>query len=193
MWGTQAKELLESLKKSNWIPEFDAKRVRESQKQVTELQQNVALTIDTVGREGLQNAYYSAGVLVHHSGAEHITRCLNAYVLHRKDELETMWWERGTLLEQVNRDKCCELELEYLDKYDELMNEYMRESGLELTTEIRPPKSLCIEIDVLEHVGEVVTASGFIQLSRGMRQLVKHEEVETLLRQGRVKHVSHAF
>ena len=58
---------------------------------------------------------------------------------------------------------------------------------------MQPPKSLCIEIDVLEDVGEIVTANGFIQLSRGMRQLVKHDEVETLLRQGKVKHVSHAF
>ena len=49
---------------------------------------------------------------------------------------------------------------------------------------------LCFQIDVLEDIGDIITSTGVVQLERGMRQLVKHEEVEMLLKQGKVKQVS---
>ena len=69
MWGTEAKKLLLGLKKSAWIPEYNAKGVQQSQKEVRELANNVSITLDAVGDE-MKNPFYSSGMLIHHGAAE---------------------------------------------------------------------------------------------------------------------------
>jgi len=192
MWGNSAKELLEGLKKAQWLPEYDAKQVRESQKQVEQLQSNVQLTLDAVG-EQRNEPYFSSNMLIHHAGAQHITNCLNCYHMHRVRKLEEMWWEKGTLLDKNERDKLDDKENDFLQQFDDIMSDYCTSVGLNLHEGLTPPKSLYIEIDVLEDIGEIAVEGGFLHLQKGMRQLVKHDEVEILLRRGQVKLVKLAY
>eukprot|EP00494_Astrolonche_serrata_P008701 UN08745 len=125
MWGQAAKELLEDLKKSQWMPQFDSKLVRECQKEICDLEQNVAQTLQIVGDQK-HDPYYSSGINLHHAAAQHINLCVNAYCLHRMRNLELLWWEKGTLINTKEKGQCCEQEVDYLRKYDSLMNDYMK-------------------------------------------------------------------
>ena len=49
-----------------------------------------------------------------------------------------------------------------------------------------PPKELKQEIAVIENVGDVQTSSGSMNLLRNTRQFVNVNDVETLLRNGKV-------
>lgn len=53
-----------------------------------------------------------------------------------------------------------------------------------------PPKSLLIQVRVLENYGRLMTTSGSVTLTKDMVLLLRRTDAEPLIRQGVLEHVS---
>ena len=105
-----------------------------------------------------------------HSAIERNKRCLLAYLNHRTDLITAMRWQFGAVLPEEVRLNMCEPELEFFSKYNKSLAVYMRSVGTDLTTDFAPPKSLYVEVRVLQDHGEIETAEGEV------RELVERPE-----------------
>ena len=56
--------------------------------------------------------------------------------------------------------------------------------GVDITSDLSPPKELMVEVRVLEDVGEVMMESGSVNLAKGTQHSLKRADVEHLVRQG---------
>ena len=67
----------------------------------------------------------------------------------------------------------------------------MRRVGIGLTTDIKPPMSLYIEVRMLEDHGELETGDGeIVQLKRGTQHHLPRELCEQLIQHGILEHVT---
>ena len=104
------------------------------------------------------------GTTLKHSAIERNKRCLLAYLNHRTDLVTAMRWQFGAVLPEDVRLNMCEPELEFFSKYNKSLAVYMRSVGTDLTTDFAPPKSLYVEVRVLQDHGEIETAEGEVRL-----------------------------
>jgi len=109
--------------------------------------------------------------------------------------IQELWWERGTDFKKGDIGKLCESEKKYLVKYDRLVKGYMENIKMPINKELSPPKCLYVEIDVPKTIddNEIITLNEKVILLSGTRMLVLHEEVEHLLRTGKVKKISNIY
>mmetsp|Transcript_44209 Transcript_44209/g.120446 ORF Transcript_44209/g.120446 Transcript_44209/m.120446 type:complete len:95 (-) Transcript_44209:89-373(-) len=75
-------------------------------------------------------------------------------------------------------------EAEFHTGYDNLLTDYMAQVGVDITSDLSPPKELMVEVRVLEDVGEVMMESGSVNLAKGTQHSLKRADVEHLVRQG---------
>ena len=107
------------------------------------------------------------------------------YLSHRAELLTAMRWQFGAVLPPEVKLNMCEPETAYFSGYNKALASYMRRVGTDLTTDISPPKSLYIEVRVLEDHGELETGDGeIVQLKRGTQHHLPRELCEQLIRQG---------
>merc|ERR1712216_812558 len=106
-------------------------------------------------------------LLTLHYSLEHNKRAALAYLKHR--------------LSQQEKDAARE--------YDELLQTYMDQVGLDLTRNMQPPKSVRIQVKVKEDFGELMTESGVMKLRRNNILFMRRDEVEPLIHQGVLEHV----
>ena len=81
-------------------------------------------------------------------------------------------------------------EHDYFSEYNQVLNEYFDGIDFDLTADIKPPKELFIEIRVLENCGEILTENGVVNMVQGSRACLRRTDVEHLIRQGKVEHVT---
>ena len=103
------------------------------------------------------------GTTLKHSAIERNKRCLLAYLNHRTELVTAMRWRFGAVLPEDVRLNMCEPELEFFSKYNKSLAVYMRSVGTDLTTDFAPPKSLYVEVRVLQDHGEIETAEGEVR------------------------------
>ena len=103
------------------------------------------------------------GTTLKHSAIERNKRCLLAYLNHRTELVTAMRWQFGAVLPEDVRLNMCEPELEFFSKYNKSLAVYMRSVGTDLTTDFAPPKSLYVEVRVLQDHGEIETAEGEVR------------------------------
>ena len=126
-----------------------------------------------------------------HATIERNKRCMMTYLSHRADLLTAMRWQFGAVLPPEVKLNMCEPETAYFSGYNKALAGYMRRVGTDLTTDISPPKSLYIEVRVLEDHGELETADGeIVQLKRGTQHHLPRELCEQLIQQGILEHVT---
>ena len=126
-----------------------------------------------------------------HAAIERNKRCMLSYLNHRAELLTAMRWEFGAVLPEEVRMNMCEPETEFFNKYNKLLAGYMRSVGTDLTTDVAPPKSLYIEVRVLQDHGELETAEGeIVQLKKGTQHHLPRDLCEQLVMQGVLEHVT---
>ena len=131
------------------------------------------------------------GTTLKHAAIERNKRCLLAYLNHRTDLVTDMRWQFGAVLPEEVRLNLCEPELEFFSKYNKSLAMYMRSVGTDLTTDFAPPKSLYVEVRVLQDHGEIETAEGeVVQLKRGTQHHLPRDLCEQLIMQGVLEHVT---
>uniref|UniRef100_A0A8D2QGF6 DNA replication complex GINS protein PSF1 n=1 Tax=Zonotrichia albicollis TaxID=44394 RepID=A0A8D2QGF6_ZONAL len=127
-------------------------------------------------------------------------RCLLAYLYDRLLRIRALRWEYGSILlpptinMTFNTSFCKFLLVEWFNRYKKSLATYMRsvggEEGLDLTQDIKPPKSLYIEVRCLRDHGEFEIDDGTtILLKKNSQHFLPRWKCEQLIRQGILEHV----
>lgn len=114
------------------------------------------------------------------------------------NKIKTMRWEFGSLLPPDVRELISDDEYEWFSKYSTNLASYMRSlgqdvgyNGIDLTENLKPPKSLLIEVLCLVDYGKLELEDGdVIFLKKNSRHFLPTSECQTLIRQGILKHIT---
>lgn len=135
---------------------------------------------------------------VRHAALERNKRCVLAYLYDRMNKIKTMRWEFGSVLPADVRELISDDEYEWFSKYSTNLASYMRSlgqdigyNGIDLTENLKPPKSLLIEVLCLVDYGKLELEDGdVILLKKNSRHFLPTSECQTLIRQGILKHIT---
>ncbi|CAC5403036.1 DNA replication complex GINS protein PSF1-like [Mytilus californianus] len=170
--------------------EDTARHVLEEMKALFEQnQKDVSATV--AGENGL-----FSGVQLRHAALERNKRCLLAYIYNRLQHIKKMRWEFGSVLPSDVKLNLGEQEVQWFGKYNKMLANYMRSigdhGGLDLTQDLKPPKTLFIEVRCLMDHGEFETQDGnIILLKKNSQHFLLRSECEHLIRQGVLEHIVH--
>lgn len=133
-------------------------------------------------------------IMLRHNALERNKRCLLAYINDRAKKINEMRWQFGPVLPSEIRSQMCETELAYFNQYNKDLATYMRSvgdgSGIDLTIDQAPPKSLYIEVKCLQDYGEMETEEGnIIMLRKNTQHFLPRTQCEPLIRQGILEQV----
>ena len=137
-----------------------------------------------------------SGIQLRHAALERNKRCVLAYLHNRLAQIRQMRWEFGSVLPAEIKYNLCEQEAQWFTKYSKMLANYMRSigsfGGLDLTQDIKPPKTLYVEVRCLVDHGEFETQDGdIILLKKNSQHLLQRSECEQLIRQGILEHTVH--
>ena len=115
-------------------------------------------------------------------------RCGLAYLNERLVRVKGCWWESTGVVTAPKavevREGMAPHELRFFDAYNALISEYMHGSGVEVSQDFLPPRSVWLSVLVLRSVEPILGTDGNpIQLIAGMKKRMKAVDAENLLRQ----------
>jgi GINS complex subunit 1 len=130
-----------------------------------------------------------------HAAIERNKRCLLAYVNQRAERIREMRWQFGAVLPSDVKASLNETEIAYFSRYSRDLAAYMRSlgdgAGLDITSDVNPPKSLYVEVRCLQDYGELETDDGeLIVLTKNTQHHLPRAICEPLIRQGVLQHIS---
>ncbi|XP_004926934.2 DNA replication complex GINS protein PSF1-like [Bombyx mandarina] len=136
-------------------------------------------------------------VQVRHSALERNKRCILAYLYNRMKKIKTLRWEFGAVLPPDIRELLSDDEYQWFSKYSGNLALYMRSlgqdigySGIDLTENLKPPKSLFIEVLCVVDYGKLELEDGdVVMLKKNSRHYLPTSECQTLIRQGILKQI----
>eukprot|EP00096_Caligus_rogercresseyi_P007539 TRINITY_DN2542_c0_g1_i1.p1 TRINITY_DN2542_c0_g1~~TRINITY_DN2542_c0_g1_i1.p1 ORF type:complete len:193 (-),score=54.66 TRINITY_DN2542_c0_g1_i1:253-831(-) len=136
----------------------------------------------------------SPAIHLRHAALERSKRSLFAYVHHRSKQIRTMRREFGPVLPPEMKGNLCPAEIDFFHQYSKDLAAYMAGigggHGLDLNSDVFPPKSLYIEVRVLKDYGELETEDGdIILLKKNTQHFLPRSQCEQLIRQGVLQHV----
>eukprot|EP00981_Chlorochromonas_danica_P002343 scaffold453_cov187-Ochromonas_danica.AAC.13 len=78
-----------------------------------------------------------------------------------------MRWEGGAVLPaSIAQETLSAHEKSYFAQYNSLLTEVNESLGMDITSDLEPPKDLLIEVRVLQDCGKVMTDSGPVSLDK---------------------------
>ncbi|VDK48115.1 unnamed protein product [Anisakis simplex] len=98
---------------------------------------------------------------------EFMKRCCLAYLNERKQRLQTFRWKFGEVLPSDIKANLCQAEMDWFNQYTTMLAEYqgsVGENGVNLMTNMKPPKSLFTQVRAIEDYGEFETSDGTVVL-----------------------------
>jgi GINS complex subunit 1 len=184
----RGRELLGDLQRADFLPPYDDEGLRQVILEISDLVNKAS----TVAVQGLDNQ--PAAVKV---GFQYHTTCLNrnlrylfAFYTHRLAKLRGARWEGGSVLpEGVQQSNTLSpAELDYFSAYNRLVSDYNESVGLDLTSDLEPPKDLNVEVRVVvPDLGEIMTDGGPVALELGSVHFLRRSDVEFLIRLGHLE------
>lgn len=136
----------------------------------------------------------SPAIHLRHSALERNKRCLLAYINHRTNCIRELRWQFGAVLPPSIKSNLCEAEVAFFQRYNRELAAYMRSIGdgigVDLMTDLQPPKTLYIEVRCLSDYGEMETEDGdIVVLKKNTQHFLPRVLCEPLIRQGILKHI----
>ncbi|KAF6088043.1 GINS complex subunit 1 [Phyllostomus discolor] len=121
-------------------------------------------------------------------------RCTIAYLYDRLLRIRALRWEYGSVLPNVLRFHMSAEEIEWFNHYKKSLATYMRslggDEGLDITQDMKPPKSLYIEVRCLKDFGEFEVDDGTpVLLKKNSQHFLPRWKCEQLIRQGVLEHI----
>jgi GINS complex subunit 1 len=181
--------MLLDLKRSDWLPPYDDEGVRIIITEMDDISRKL-VEINDKSEDGTFSNPVKTNIAYHSQCLQRNIRYINSYMTHRNDKIRQIRWEAGTVLPDiVQQETLSDQERVYFNSYSDLLSEYSQSLGIDLTSNLEPPKDLLIEIRVLQSCGEIMTESGPVELTKGTTNFLRRSEVEHLIREGLVEHV----
>ncbi|XP_029772653.1 DNA replication complex GINS protein PSF1 isoform X3 [Suricata suricatta] len=115
-------------------------------------------------------------------------------VYDRLLRIRALRWEYGSVLPNALRFHMSAEEMEWFNHYKKSLATYMRslgkDGGLDITQDMKPPKSLYIEVRCLKDYGEFEVDDGTsVLLKKNSQHFLPRWKCEQLVRQGILEHV----
>lgn len=158
------------------------------------MQLNVSDCRNVVVGSDNRNDNYIPTISFRHAALERNKRCLLAYLYNRLERIRQMRWEFGSILPAEIKINLSNNEYEWFTKYSKSLATYMgtigENTGLNLTQDMKPPKSLYIEVKCLTDFGKFELDSGeIVLLKKNGVHLLPRSQCEVLIRQGVLQHI----
>lgn len=119
-------------------------------------------------------------------------RCILSYLYNRLQRLKEIRWHLGATLAPDIKSALTEPEIQWFNNYSKLLTKYMMSvgDGINLTADIKPPKSLFIEVRCLTDYGKFELDSGeVVLLKKNSQHYLPRSQCEQLIRQGILQHI----
>ncbi|KAH9499536.1 DNA replication complex GINS protein PSF1 [Bulinus truncatus] len=193
MLAEKALDLIRELKRTSGgsLPPFNEDKIRQV---IEEMRTLFEQNRDTAkfAAEGQHDVL--AAIQIRHAGIQRNKRCLLAYLYNRLEHIRGMRWEFGSVLPADVKYNMCENEVQWFNQYNRLLANYMRSigesGGLDLTQDMKPPKTLYVLVRCLMDHGEFETQDGtIILLKKNSQHYLMRSECEHLIRQGVLEHI----
>jgi GINS complex subunit 1 len=120
-------------------------------------------------------------------------RCILAYLYNRLLKLKEIRWHMGPTLTADVKEALTDPEIQWFHSYSRMLSTYMMSfpGGINLTTHIKPPKSLYIEVKCLTDHGKLELEDGLVVLlQKDSIHYLPRSECEQLIRQGILEHIT---
>ncbi|KAK8807489.1 DNA replication complex gins protein PSF1 [Blastocystis sp. subtype 4] len=176
--SNKATDLLKELKRSEWIPKYNEDGINTVFDEMDRLMERILIMYDKMqtytselseGNDAEEKEEIINGLNImlniHHCTFYHDKRCIYAYLKHRLTKIREYRWAVGQLNSEDVLSLMSKGEIKFYQDYDQLLGTYMQNSGFDLTANMFPPHSLYVEVVALQDYGEIVTASGPVNIS----------------------------
>lgn len=193
-FGDKAFELLKDLKRSSQtIPAFDDDGVRQVLEEIKAIFEENVAQASTYNSSGDRSLWPLLNY--RHAALQRNKRCLLAYLYERMQRIKALRWEFGPIIPGDIKQTLCEPEVQFFNNYSKSLAAYMRSvgdgQGIDLTGNLRPPKSLYIEVRCVEDYGKFELDDGeVVHLKKNSQHYLPRAQVETLVRQGILQHIA---
>lgn len=137
---------------------------------------------------------YLPTVRMQHAAIQRNMRCLTAYHYNRLRRIRNMRWEFGSILPPDIKSSLSTNEFTWFKDYNRALANYMRtigdSGGVNLCVDVKPPKSLYIEVKCLSDYGKFELSDGsLINLKSNTRYFLPQRDCEEFIRQGIFQHI----
>ncbi|XP_005293597.1 DNA replication complex GINS protein PSF1 [Trachemys scripta elegans] len=193
MFGERGAELVRGLHRAadGHLPAFNEDGIRQVLEEMKALYEQNQADVNEAksGRSDLIRT-----IKFRHCSLLRNRRCVVAYLYDRLLRIRALRWEYGSVLPNDLRFHMSAEETEWFNQYKKSLATYMRslggEEGLDLTQDMKPPKSLYIEVRCLKDHGEFEIDDGItILLKKNSQHFLPRWKCEQLIRQGVLEHV----
>ncbi|ETN61703.1 partner of sld5 [Anopheles darlingi] len=174
------------------IPAFNDDGVRSVLEDISKIYQENYAHATTFNETG--DRKFLPLVMYRHKLIQRQKRCLLAYLANRLFRLKALRWHVGAILPPEIKACINEPESMWFNKYSKILAEYMASihegHGLNLMNDIKPPKSLYIEVRCLTDYGKFELENGeIVLLKKNSQHYLPKTQCEQLIRQGILQHI----
>ncbi|XP_053949813.1 DNA replication complex GINS protein PSF1-like [Anastrepha ludens] len=194
MFADKAFELIKELERSSQtIPPFDDDGVRQVLEEIKAIFEENCAQAANYSTSGDRTLWPLLNY--RHAALQRNKRCLLTYLYQRLLRIKTLRWEFGPIIPADIKASLCEPEVNFFNTYSKSLASYMRSigdgQGIDLTGDLRPPKSLYIEVRCVEDYGKFELEDGeVIYLKKNSQHYLPRAQVESLVRQGILQHIA---
>lgn len=197
MHGTVGAGMIDSLRKSKWLPKYDDDGCNKVVEEINHLSTAIATTLEAAQFE-INDLAIGCSVVVHHNSIERNRRLLMAYHRYRMNKIEDIRWLKGGILNKQYKEKLCDAEIEYFQNYSKLLNSYMKsisgDSNIIITSHLYPPKDIKNEFIINENIGTLITEDGtshdFLEKNNRLFIPSNSHNVEMLLQNDKIQQIN---
>lgn len=188
MCAEKSRKLLRELKTSCWLPPYNRKLIEDILEEVKDLVIEVLRLNEELAATSPPSMTAAVAMSLKTEILFRHKRCVLAYLHHRCGKLEESRWQTGAKLPSHYQGQLSQHEGVYFDRYSRLLGKYSALAGVDVTSDLEPPKDVQVEVAVTEERGEVeLPESGTVELKKNTRLLLRRSEAESLIRQGIVQ------
>ncbi|CAN9502446.1 unnamed protein product [Ophioblennius macclurei] len=194
MFCEKATELVRELQRlsDGQLPAFNEEVLRQVLQEMDNLYEQNQSDVNEAKAEGRADLIPS--IKLRHCSLLRNQRCLTAYLYDRLMRIRALRWEYGSVLPANVRFHMCAEELQWFSQYKKSLATFMRSlggDGLDITQDVKPPKSLYIEVRCVKDHGEFEMDDGtVILLKKNSQHFLPRWRCEQLIRQGILEHVA---
>ncbi|VDD85675.1 unnamed protein product [Enterobius vermicularis] len=172
------------------IPPYNNELMKKCIQQINDLYQENANDAMAIHSECEDKTQRTHNLLARQSCIEFIKRCCCAYINKRMERLKAERWKRAGNIPQSIKANLCAAEIQWLKDYELNLAKFQEEFGdedtvLNLMTNIKPAKSLFVQVQAVEDYGEFELSDGsVVVLKKNSLHSLPRCDCEMLLKQG---------
>ncbi|XP_077351082.1 DNA replication complex GINS protein PSF1 isoform X2 [Festucalex cinctus] len=194
MFCEKAVELIRELQRTNdgQLPAFNEDGVRQVLQEMEALYEHNQTDVNETKSDGRGDLLPS--IRLRHCCLLRNQRCVAAYLYDRLLRIRAVRWEYGSVLPANVRFHMSAEEVQWFARYKKSLASFMRSlgagGGLDVTQDMKAPKSLYVQVRCVKDHGELEMDDGtLVLLKKNSQHFLPRWTCEHLIRQGVLEHV----